>query len=79
MNPIDKLQVDRKDFDKEYQFVNLFFSQKLKNNYIKLNQLQCDNYKCYYSNKEGVFFADGSHISKNGAKVFTKPFEIIFE
>lgn len=76
---IDKLQVDKKDFDQEYKFVNLFFTQKLKNNYIKLDQLQCDNYKCYYSNNKGVFFADGSHISKYGAKLFNKPFKIIFE
>lgn len=76
---LDKLQVDRRDFDQEYEFVNLFFTQKLKNNYIKLDQLQCDNYKCYYSDANGVFFADGSHISKYGAKFFTKPFQIIFE
>jgi len=76
---LDKLQVDRRDFDQEYEFVNSFFTQKLKNNYIKLDQLQCDNYKCYYSDANGVFFADGSHISKYGAKFFTKPFQIIFE
>lgn len=76
---LDKLQVDRRDFDQEYEFVNSFFTQKLKNNYIKLDQLQCDNYKCYYSDADGVFFADGSHISKYGAKFFTKPFQIIFE
>jgi len=76
---LNKLQVDRRDFDQEYEFVNSFFTQKLKNNYIKLDQLQCDNYKCYYSDANGVFFADGSHISKYGAKFFTKPFQIIFE
>jgi len=76
---LDKLQVDRRDFDQEYEFVNSFFTQKLKNNYIKLDHLQCDNYKCYYSDADGVFFADGSHISKYGAKFFTKPFQIIFE
>lgn len=76
---LDKLQVDRRDFDQEYEFVNSFFTQKLKNNYIKLDHLQCDNYKCYYSDADGVFFADGSHISNYGAKFFTKPFQIIFE
>ena len=75
----NKLQIDRKDFDQEYKSVNLFFSQKLKENYIQLDQLQCDNHKCYLSNNEGIFFADGSHISKYGAKFFSKPFKVVFE
>ena len=59
--------------------VNQLLSQKLKNNFIQPHKMQCDMNFCYYSNNEGVFFADGSHISKTGSKVFSKSFEIIFE
>ena len=33
-----------------------------------MNKYQCDEKKCYYYNSEGIIFADGSHISKYGAK-----------
>ncbi len=75
----NKLQVNRKIYDSDYQLVNSLLSEKLQKNYIQLDKIQCDLNKCYYSNEEGVYFADGSHISKTGAKIFTKPFEIIFE
>ena len=75
----NKLHVNRKIYDSDYQLVNSLLSEKLQKNYIQLDTIQCDLNKCYYSNEEGVYFADGSHISKIGAKLFTKPFEIIFE
>ena len=65
-----------------YIIYSNFFPQgltSLENDYIQLDKIQCDFNKCYYSNEEGVYFADGSHISKIGAKLFTKSFEIIFE
>jgi len=76
---LNELEVDRNVYDNEYKFVNSFFLEKLKKNYLQINKLQCDNQKCYYSNKEGIFFADESHISKFGAKYFSKLFEIVFE
>ena len=76
---IEKLQVNREIYDSEYKSVNLLLNQKLNKNYIQLHKVQCDKQKCYYSNNAGIFFADGSHISKNGAKLFSKSFEIIFE
>ena len=76
---IEKLQVNREIYDSEYKSVNLLLNQKLNKNYIQLHKVQCDKQKCYYSNNVGIFFADGSHISKNGAKLFSKSFEIIFE
>jgi hypothetical protein len=76
---LNRLEVDRNVYDKEYKFVNSFFLEKLKKNYLQINKLQCDNQKCYYSNNEGIFFADESHISKFGAKYFSKLFEIVFE
>jgi peptidoglycan/LPS O-acetylase OafA/YrhL len=76
---LNELEVDRNVYDNEYKFVNSFFLEKLKKNYLQINKLQCDNQKCYYSNNEGIFFADESHISKFGAKYFSKLFEIVFE
>ncbi len=76
---LNRLHVNKNTYDFEYQLVNSLLSEKLQKNYIQLDKIQCDLNKCYYSNEEGVFFADGSHISKTGAKLFTKPFEIIFE
>ncbi len=76
---LEKLETKREIFDIEYQSINYMLNQKLKENYIQLHKTQCDNEKCYYSNEQGVFFADGSHISRNGSKLFIKPFEIIFE
>ena len=76
---LDKLEIKREIFDTEYETVNYILNQKLKKNYIQLHETQCDSEKCYYSNEQGVFFADGSHISRNGSKLFIKPFEIIFE
>ncbi len=76
---LDKLEIKREIFDIEYETVNYILNQKLKKNYIQLHETQCDSEKCYYSNEQGVFFADGSHISRNGSKLFIKPFEIIFE
>ena len=76
---LDKLQVNKKVYDLEYKLVNSLLSEKLQKNFIQLDKIQCDFNKCYYSNEEGIFFADGSHISKIGAKIFTKSFEIIFE
>ena len=75
----EKLEIDREIFETEYKLINSMLSQKLKNNFIQLHEFQCDNKKCYYSNDKGVFFADGSHISKTGSNLFIKPFEIIFE
>ena len=76
---LNKLQVNKKVYDLEYKLVNSLLSEKLQKNFIQLDKIQCDFNKCYYSNEEGIFFADGSHISKIGAKIFTKSFEIIFE
>ena len=76
---LGKLQIKREIYDNEYKSINYILDQKLKEKYIQLHETQCDNEKCYYSNEQGVFFADGSHISRNGSKLFTKPFEIIFE
>ena len=56
-----------------------YFNQKLNNNYIEPHKIQCDKKRCYYSDDNGIFFADGSHISKNGAKLFVKSFENIFK
>ena len=74
-----KLQIDREIFDNEYKLINSMLYQKLKNNYIQLHEVQCDKKKCYYSNDEGVFFADGSHISKFGSNLFIKSFRVVFE
>ena len=76
---LNRLQVNKKIYNSEYQLINSLLSKKLQKYYIQLDKIQCDFKKCYYSNDEGVFFADGSHISKTGAKLFTKSFEIIFE
>ena len=76
---LEKLKVDRKIFDQEYKLVNTLLFEKLNKNFIKLYEVQCDNQVCNYSNNEGIFFADASHISKVGSKHFSKLFEIIFE
>tara|TARA_B100000900_G_scaffold415630_1_gene446330 strand:- start:778 stop:2670 length:1893 start_codon:yes stop_codon:yes gene_type:complete len=76
---LKELQVNRDVYDKNFKLVNLFLQKELKNNFIQLHKTQCDSQKCYYSNSKGIFFADGSHISKYGAEFFSKSFEIIFE
>ena len=76
---INRLQVNREIYDAEYKIINLLLNKKLNNNYIEPYKLQCDKKKCYYSDNNGIFFADGSHISKNGAKFFVKSFENIFK
>ena len=76
---INRLQVNREIYDAEYKIINLLLNKKLNNNYIEPSKLQCDKKKCYYSDNNGIFFADGSHISKNGAKFFVKSFENIFK
>ena len=76
---INMLKVKKQSFDQEYMAVIRLLSQKLKNNFIQPHKIQCDVNYCYYSNNEGVYFADGSHISKTGSKIFSKSFEIIFE
>ena len=76
---INRLQVNREIYDAEYKIINLLLNQKLNNNYIEPHKIQCDKKRCYYSDDNGIFFADGSHISKNGAKLFVKSFENIFK
>ena len=75
----DRLNINREIYDSDYKTINLFLSQKLNNYYIEPHKIQCDKKKCYFSNNDGIFFADGSHISKNGAKLFVKSFENIIK
>ena len=75
----EKLKIDIKIYKKNYEKVNIFLSENLKNNYIDLSETQCDQKYCYYSDKNGIFFADGSHISSYGAKLFSKKLEHIFK
>jgi len=74
-----ELHVSRDVYDINFKLINSLLYKELKNNFIQLHKTQCDRQKCYYSNNKGIFFADGSHISKYGAEFFSKSFEIIFE
>jgi peptidoglycan/LPS O-acetylase OafA/YrhL len=76
---LERLEIEKEIYEKEYNFVNELFNQKLGRNFLQMDTYQCDEEKCYYYNREGIIFADGSHISKYGANLFSKPFEIIFE
>ena len=76
---LNRLEVKKEIYDKEYNYVNNIFNKKLGNYFLQMNKYQCDEKKCYYYNSEGIIFADGSHISKYGASLFSKSFEIIFK
>ena len=67
---LEKLEVDRKIFDQEYKLINTLLFEKLNKNFIKLYEIQCNNQVCNYSNNEGIFFADASHLSKFWIKTF---------
>lgn len=73
------LKVKKKIYDDEYSSLNLLLSKNLDKNFIQVDKIQCDLNYCYYSNQNGLYFADGSHISKVGTKIFLNSFEIIFD
>lgn len=76
---LEMLKVKKKIYDDEYSSLNLLLSENLDKNFIQVDKIQCDLNYCYYSNQDGLYFADGSHISKIGTKIFLNSFEIIFD
>ena len=40
---------------------------------------ECDNKYCYYGDNEGIFFADGSHLTNYATNLFSENFGIIFK
>ena len=74
-----RLKVDRSTFDKNYNNVIQILEKKLGSNFIELSELQCDEKFCYYGDEKGVYFADGSHLSKYGINKFQNKLQFIFE
>ena len=74
-----RLKVDRSTFDKNYNNVIQILEKKLGSNFIELSELQCDEKFCYYGDEKGVYFADGSHLSKYGINKFKNKLQFIFE
>jgi len=76
---INKLKVDKTTYEKNYGKINKLLSKELNLNFIDLSKEQCDDKYCYYGNNEGIFFADGSHLSNYAANLFSKSFKNIFK
>ena len=74
-----RLKVDRSTFDKNYNNVIQILEKKLGSNFIELSELQCDEKFCYYGDEKGIYFADGSHLSKYGINKFQNKLQFIFE
>ena len=74
-----RLKVDRSTFDKNYNKVIQILEKKLGSNFIELSELQCDEKFCYYGDEKGIYFADGSHLSKYGINKFQNKLQFIFE
>ena len=74
-----RLRIERNIYEKNYSKANKILSEKLKISFIDLSEIQCDEKYCYYGNNNGIIFADGSHISSYGAKLFSRKFEYIFK
>ncbi len=75
----NRLKTEVTTYEDNYKEVNRLLSNKLSLNYVNIIKDQCDENFCYYSDKNGIFFADGSHLSSHGAKLFSKNFRNIFE
>ena len=74
-----RLKEDRSIFDKNYIKSIEILEANLGSNFINLSKTQCDEKFCYYGDEKGIYFADGSHLSKYGTNKFLKSLEIIFE
>jgi hypothetical protein len=75
----NKLKVDKSTYENNYGKINKLFSKELNLNFVDLSKEQCDDKYCYYGNNEGIFFADGSHLSNYAANLFSKSFKNIFK
>ena len=75
----ERLKEDRSIFDKNYIKSIEILEANLGPNFINLSKTQCDEKFCYYGDEKGIYFADGSHLSKYGTNKFMKSLEIIFE
>ena len=84
-NHIDKKQVisrlkeERIIYENSYKEVNKLLSKKLGKNFINLSHKLCDDDHCYYADNEGVYFADGSHLSYYASDLLSDNFRVIFE
>ena len=62
-----KLDENREIFDGQYADIIKYYENKLGKNFIQPHKKLCDDKKCYFADKNGAFFSDGSHLSKYGS------------
>ena len=73
------MEISKKLETKNYIKSIEILEANLGSNFINLSKTQCDEKFCYYGDEKGIYFADGSHLSKYGTNKFLKSLEIIFE
>ena len=59
-NPFEK-------FYKEYKDIINYYEEKLGKNFLQPHKLLCDKKSCFFADKNGALFSDGSHLSKHGS------------
>ena len=62
-----KLDENREIFDGQYADIIKYYENKLGKNFIQPHKKLCDDKKCYFADKKGALFSDGSHLSKYGS------------
>ena len=79
-NEIDsELKIKREFFEKDYIRAIEILSNEIQKKLIRLDDLQCDYNYCYFGDKKGLYFADGSHISNYGSFFFSRKFNVLFQ
>lgn len=73
-----KLYVDRSIYDREFSQINEYFRNLLGDNYIDIASFFCDEVFCRYGTTDLLYFADASHIGRQGANFVSRGFLPVF-
>lgn len=71
--------ISRETFDQKFNPLILYFSERLKKQFIAPHGFFCDEYQCNFADDKGAYFSDSNHISLYGAQKIRGLFKPIFE
>ncbi len=61
----NKISIDRKKYNTEFNLINSFFEEFLGDNYVKVFEDLCDINKCFFAKDDIMYFSDSSHLSQH--------------
>jgi len=72
------LSTPNNNFDKNFAYVISKLEHELDDRLILPHRLLCDSYNCYFGTDKVAYFADGDHLSLDGAMMMKPLFKGIF-